>query len=114
MTKSYETKDSGKRVDYKSGMRRDTQENKPRYDLIYLPGLKRLAELYQRGAVKYGDRNWQLANSKEEYIRFKASAFRHFIQAMNNEDDEDHKSAVIFNLFAMMMLEEKGINDVQE
>ena len=28
------TKDSGKRKDFESGMRRDTQENKPRYDLI--------------------------------------------------------------------------------
>ena len=54
----YQTKDSGKRVEFKSGMRRDSTEGKPRYDLIPLEPLKRLAELYARGAEKYGDRNW--------------------------------------------------------
>jgi hypothetical protein len=40
---TYTTKDSGKREEYKSGMRRDTQEGKPRYDLIPTWFLKRLA-----------------------------------------------------------------------
>ncbi len=96
----YITKDSGKRVEFKSGMKRDTAEDKPRYDLVPLWALKRLAELYGRGAVKYGDNNWQLASSEEELQRFKGSAWRHFAQYMNGEDDEDHMSATIFNLIA--------------
>lgn len=94
------TKDSGKRQDYESGMRRDIQEGKPRYDLIWQPGLKRHAELMARGADKYGERNWELANSEEEWRRFKASAFRHFMQWFNDELDEDHGSAVKFNIDA--------------
>lgn len=43
----------GKVKQYSSGMKRDTDENKPRYDLIPPELLKRLAELYARGAVKY-------------------------------------------------------------
>ena len=71
------TKDSGKRVDFPSGMRRDTQDNKPRFNLIYFPLLKRWAELMTRGAEKYGENNWRLANSLEELERFKESALRH-------------------------------------
>lgn len=103
----YETKDSGKRVEFKSGMRRDTTEGKPRYDLIPLSMLKRLAELYARGAEKYGDSNWTLANSEEELQRFKASAFRHFVQWQMGEVDEDHAIAAVWNIFAYETIKEK-------
>ena len=62
--------------------------------------LTRWAELMTRGADKYGKRNWQLACSDDELDRFKSSAFRHFIQWILNEDDEDHAAAVFFNLNA--------------
>lgn len=73
MTTKFITKDSGKRQDFDSGMRRDIQEGKPRYDLCYLPMFTRWAELMDRGAEKYGERNWEKANSKEELERFKSS-----------------------------------------
>lgn len=101
------TKDSGQRMEYASGMRRDVQDGKARFDLIFPEGvpyrdqlLTRFAELLMRGAVKYGDNNWQLANSEEELKRFKASALRHMIQWHCGETDEDHATAVIFNLMA--------------
>lgn len=96
------TKDSGQRVEFPSGFRRDVQEGKPRYDLIPPEMLKRLAELYARGAEKYGDNNWREADpgSKVEMARFQASAFRHFMQWMNGEMDEDHASAIVFNVWA--------------
>jgi hypothetical protein len=96
----YKTKDSGKRKDFKSGMRRDIQDGKPRYDLIDPKFLRRIADLLARGAEKYGENNWQLANSGEEMDRFKASGFRHFMQWFEGEDDEDHAAAVVFNLMA--------------
>lgn len=37
---SFETKDSGKRAEFDSGMVRDTDEGKPRYELIYQPTLQ--------------------------------------------------------------------------
>lgn len=100
------TKDSGEREDYASGMRRDTQEGKPDFSLLFpeIPYLAqpmtRLAALMERGAAKYGRRNWQLACSDEEMERFKASAFRHFVQWLCGEEDEDHMAAVMFNLIA--------------
>ena len=101
------TKDSGKRVEFESGMRRDTQEGKPRYDLIELDFLKRWAELMSRGAEKYGENNWRKANSEEELQRFRASGFRHFIQWLNGETDEDHGAAVAFNIAAADYIKRK-------
>ena len=101
------TKDSGERAEFDSGMRRDTDAGKARFDLLVPEGLPyseqlltRFAALMGRGAEKYTARNWELANSEEEYARFKASAFRHFMQWYTGERDEDHAAAVLFNLTA--------------
>ncbi len=94
------TKDSGDRVEFDSGMKRDTQVGKPRYDLCDKGMYKRWAELMGRGADKYGENNWRKANSKSELERFKASAERHLISWLNGEEDEDHGAAVIFNIAA--------------
>ena len=115
--KKFITKDSGKRIEYKSGMNRDHQDGKPRYDLLIAIGhknhmLKRWADLMNRGLVKYGIRNWEIANSQEEIERFKASAFRHFIQWFTEEDtEEDHAAAVFFNINACEFLKEKLDNE---
>lgn len=118
MVKEFITKDSGKRQEYNSGMRRDIQESKPRFDLICPIGqpygetlIYRWAMLMERGMTKYGYRNWELANSEEELKRFKASAWRHFVQALSGETDEDHFAAVCFNLNAIIYLEGKLKND---
>lgn len=105
--KSFETLDSGERVDYPSGMRRDIDDGKPRYDLIEKDMLRRWAELMARGAEKYGENNWRLANTPEELIRFKASAFRHFFQWDNEEKNEDHAAAAMFNIAAFEWLRRK-------
>lgn len=104
---AFTTKDSGVRKAFDSGMVRDTDEGKPRYDLIPILPLRRLAELYARGAVKYGPSNWMKANSDEELQRFKASAFRHLVQALDGDRDEDHWSGAVFNVFACEWLEDK-------
>lgn len=101
------TKDSGQRQDYASGMRRDLQDGKPRFGLIFPKGisyedqlLTRFAGLLERGAAKYGVNNWQLADSEEELDRFRESGLRHMVQWACGETDEDHATAVIFNLMA--------------
>lgn len=63
------------------------------------PLIVRWAELMGRGAIKYGERNWEKARTQEELNRFRASASRHFLQwfyGMNPE--EDHAAAVCFNI----------------
>ncbi|MDE2098128.1 MAG: hypothetical protein KGL39_12815 [Patescibacteria group bacterium] len=100
-----EVKDSGERVTFKTGMMRDTQEGKPRFDLLLPEGipfdqqfLTRCAQHLTNGAKKYSQRNWELARTPEELDRYKASAFRHLVQWLNGEADEDHAAAVFFNL----------------
>jgi hypothetical protein len=98
--KKFTTKDSGKRVDFKSGMRRDSNDGKDDYSLCWEPMLTRWAGLMTRGAEKYGRRNWMNANSPEELDRFLASGFRHFVQFFRGDTDEDHAAAVFFNVAA--------------
>lgn len=98
--RKYVIKDSGKRVLYDSGFTRDTGEDKPFYDLIPYEPLKRLAMHFTNGAKKYGENNWQKANSPEEYQRFLRSAFRHLTAWSAGKEDEDHASACIWNIMA--------------
>ncbi len=98
-------KDSGKRVQYGSGMVRDIDENKPAFELMFpldIPCeeqmLTRVAEHLRKGALKYQKRNWEKANSHEEIERATASAVRHAIQWITGESDEDHAAAMIINV----------------
>ena len=104
-SKGFTTKDSGKRAEFESGMKRDTNEGKARFELLMPLGipykeqlLTRFAELMGRGAEKYSTRNWEQANSQVELERFKESAFRHFMQWQAGEADEDHAAAIMFNI----------------
>lgn len=93
------TKDSGERIEFASGMKRDVTKGKTLWHLVTSgPMLHRWAELLTRGAVKYDADNWMKANGEEEYNRFRESAFRHFMQWYKGDDDEDHASAVFFNI----------------
>ena len=104
-TSRFVTLDSGERAQFDSGMQRDTDTGKPRFDLCLPLGvpyedqmLTRFAALMARGAEKYDDRNWEQATGQAELDRFKASAFRHFMAWMCGERDEDHAAAVWFNI----------------
>lgn len=107
MTDKFVVKDSGIREEYESGMRRDTQEGKPDYTLIDLDFLTRLANHLVKGAMKYGEDNWRLANSESELKRFRKSAFRHLVQWLKGECDEDHASAVVFNIMCAEYVKER-------
>lgn len=103
----FETKDSGKRSEYESGMVRDTNEGKATFNFLLPKGipykeqiLTRFAELMARGAQKYTARNWEKANGEAELERFKESALRHAMQWATGERDEDHAVAVFFNIMA--------------
>lgn len=103
----YQTKDSGARAEYDSGMVRDTEEGKARFDLLHPKGvpyanqmMTRFAELMARGAKKYGDRNWEKARGQAELDRYESSARRHLEQWAAGEADEDHAAAVMFNILA--------------
>jgi hypothetical protein len=108
MSQEFITKDSGERQEFSTGMVRDTSTNKIRYDLVYMPMLKRWAELMTRGAIKYSPNNWKKASTQEELDRFKESAFRHFMTWFLDEDSsEDHGAAIYFNIAGAEYVKEK-------
>lgn len=99
----YQTKDSGKREEFDTGSKRDTQDDKPRFDLVGIEGLTRLANLMARGAKKYGENNWRLGQPTSRYF---ASLLRHAYQWASGDDSEDHLAAVCFNAFGIMHVED--------
>ena len=86
--------DSGKRQNFNTGSVRDTNEGKPRYDLISPIGLYHLAMHYTNGAKKYGDRNWEKGQPLSRYVE---SLERHIQKAKVGLEDEDHWSAISWN-----------------
>lgn len=108
---SFTTLDSGKRQEYPTGARRDTEDGKPRFDLIPVDALRRVADLYARGAAKYDDWNWTKGISKQ---RCYGSALRHIYQFALGEKTEDHLAAAVFNLLALMHYEETGRTDLDD
>lgn len=105
LKKFEKVQDSGARESYDTGMVRDTQEEKTRYDLISHLALKRLADHYANGAKKYKERNWEKGGPVS---RFYASMFRHLMAWRNGEKDEDHLAALAWNAFCVMHFEETG------
>ena len=95
MTEQFQTKDSGERRAFDTGAVRDQSAGKGRYDLIPRDMLRRWAALYERGAAKYGDNNWQKGIPLKSFID---SAFRHLTQLADGDRSEDHAAAVFFNV----------------
>ena len=99
-----EVKDSGKREEFSTGSVRDIREGKGRYDLIPPKSLRRLAQHYENGAKKYGDRNWEKGQPLSRYLD---SAIRHTFNYLDGQRDEDHLIAAIWNLMAIIDHEER-------
>jgi hypothetical protein len=110
-----EVKDSGRRESFSTGAVRDTEEGKPRIDLLFkyipMPCLMRITQHYVNGAKKYGDHNWQKGIPASRCI---SSAFRHLYQYLTGDRSEDHLSAVVFNVICILYWEETGNLKMQD
>lgn len=106
---------------FDSGSRRDSASGKGRPDLlpvhalfrigrvcepdiIPVHGISRLSVHYENGAVKYGDRNWELGQPFSRYI---SSAFRHLQKWVGGAREEDHLAAVVWNACSIMDHDER-------
>lgn len=96
--------DSGKRQEFETGARRDTDEGKPRFDLIPEYSQERLAVHMANGAKKYGDHNWRRGMPLE---RFYGSALRHIYAWAQGDTKEDHLAAAAFNIFGIIYIEQE-------
>lgn len=96
--------DSGERTQFNTGAVRDMHEGKGRFDLLPMCVIKRLAKHYENGCLKYGERNWEKGIPAHS---FADSAFRHLVNYLDGEKNEDHLIAAIWNLCGLAWTEEK-------
>lgn len=102
----YQVHDSGEKVVGTGGMLKDaSSKDKPIFNLIDLRFLTRFAHHMTRGMRKYERDNWRRADAKDRQ-GFQDSAFRHLVQWLAGEEDEDHAAAVCANI--MMFEATKG------
>jgi hypothetical protein len=94
---SFVVKDSGQRQEFSTGARRDIQAGKGRFDLIPSLPIRRLAMIYEAGAVKYGDNNWRKGMPLSRYLD---SAERHLNCLKAGEKTEDHAMQACWNYFS--------------
>ena len=102
MENGFSIKDSGERRLYDTGAVRDRQHGKGRFDLLPPKAIKRLAEHFELGAEKYGERNWEKGISISNYTD---SALRHIFCYLDGETDEDHLIAGAWNLLCAVQTE---------
>jgi hypothetical protein len=97
-------KDSGERRDFATGARRDIRDGKGRFDLLPCKALRRMARHFEKGAVKYGIRNWEKGMPLSDYMD---SALRHAFAHLEGKRDEDHAAAAAWNLLCFLDTEER-------
>lgn len=87
---------------FDTGSVRDSRAGKGRFDLISPIALQRLAHVYEKGAIHYGDRNWEKGQPLGRYLD---SALRHINDFRLGEREEDHLAQAAWNLFAYIHTE---------
>lgn len=106
-------KDSGERMQFASGSMRDPSTGKIDWTKItHGPMMRRWAQHLTAAEKKYPDPrpgvpNFTLIETEEERIRYKVSAFRHFMSWFYDEMDEDHAAAVFFNINGVEIIRDK-------
>lgn len=97
--------DSGKREQFDTGAQRDLANGKGRYDLLPALALRRVALLYEKGAIKYDPCNWMKGMPQWRFID---SGLRHVFRYLAGDTDEDHLAAAVFNLLACIHQQENA------
>jgi len=88
---------------FKSGAVRGIEDSHARFDLISPVGLRRIAETYGEGSLKYGDENWLKGIDARNLMNH---AQTHINKYMSGDRSEDHLAHASWNLFAIMHFEE--------
>ena len=91
-------KDGGTREKFQSGMIREANLGRGRYDLISPIALKELAVHLELGAMKYEERNWEKGGPHSRHLN---SALRHLQDFLSGDRSENHLAACIFNCMAI-------------
>lgn len=97
-------KDSGKRQEFETGSKRDTRDGKGRFDLLPYQSVFEIARIFEEGAKKYGDRNWEKGQPLSRYID---SAMRHGFKVIGGWKDENHAAMSAWNWIAFIETRDK-------
>lgn len=108
---AFAVKDSGVRESFATGAVRDTSEGKPRFDLLPVTALRRIADHYAAGAKKYDAWNWAKGIV---YSRCFESAMRHLSQWREGDRSEDHLAAVCFNVMCLLDYDVRARTDLDD
>lgn len=82
-----------------------------RFDLISAIGLRRLAETYGEGSLKYDDNNWRKGIPMSNIMNH---LLAHAVAYQSGDRSEDHLGHLAWNAFALMEFEEtrQDLNDL--
>lgn len=97
-----EIKDSGTRTKFDTGAVRDGQVGKGRFDLIPYEAMERLAQVFESGAAKYAERNWEKGIPTHRYMD---SGLRHAMKHLAGRRDEDHLAMAVWNFVCLLQTE---------
>lgn len=92
-------KDSGKRKKFKTGAVRDISIGKGRMDLLPFATLIDISKLYEKGCIKYGERNFSKGIPLDSYVD---SAMRHLSKFMDGQIDEGHLIQAAWNILNLI------------
>lgn len=92
-------KDSGKRIEFATGAVRDGGEGKGRFDLVPPYPMDALSKHFEKGCLKYGERNFEKGIPLGEYLD---SFLRHVNQWRMGLRDEPHLLSGLWNLWNLI------------
>jgi len=81
---------------WKTGAIRDSKEGKGRFDLTSPLVDRLLAQHFQKGGARHGDRNWEKGIP---FSSFYDSARRHLASEHEGMKDEDHLVSALWNIY---------------
>lgn len=99
--------DSGNRREYDTGAVRDIQEGKGRMDLLPWAAIMEVSKHCEKGAAKYGEHNVDRGIPLHSFLD---SAARHLAKFVDGWTDEDHLTAVAWNILWAMQTRMKHPN----
>lgn len=88
---------------FNTGAVRGDSGGKGRYDLLPSYAISRLAKHFENGAKVYAEENWRKGIPLRRYLD---SALRHTFMYLEGRRDEDHASAAVWNMIALIETEE--------
>ena len=92
-------KDSGERFEFDTGAVRDNHGGKGRMDLLPMRALFEVAKVFEEGAKKYEERNWEKGIPLSRYMD---SGLRHAMKHLRGDRDEPHLAQACWNFLCLL------------